>query len=285
MASLKLGHMNAHRQRRAGIPVCVALLLLGYAASAQGQALTAPALEPSTGEVLEDERIDVSGANPVFARGRAVLTYDWREFADAQQGHRLRLRLQQPFGGNAQYSWQLELPLERRKLESGERVGGLSDVSTRLNWIFYRTRSLRQNATLGIQWDTARASALSANHVLIQPQYGLSYAISDEFVASAQMTYTRSFRHLSEADRIERVSLESTATFFLPNVWSCSITPRVQWNLLTRKWGTSARFTIGFVRGAKREWEFDTVVEIPLNQVAQKSLFKYRIGFDVVRYF
>lgn len=260
-------------------PGCVAFVLVVLMAPAAAQMQ----VQPSIG-TLDDRRVDVGGENPIYARRRLSLSYDWQDLRREEHLSRLRLRLQQPFGPDWRYAWQIELPYERLST-SGETVHSLSDIGTRLNWVFYRTRELRQNLGLNIQWQTARDSRVSDNATLLQPQYAFSYASSDTLIVNAQVTYARSVERDPGAPRINRLTLEPSMTFLLPDSWSCNIATRLSWNLERDKLAATIKGTLGFILGHRQEWELDAFAEHALTDLARETQFENRFGVDLVRYF
>ncbi len=262
--------------RRAALVLTLSIIVAPAAAQTQ--------MAPGTAGALEDPRVDVGGENPVYARSRIILSYDWQDLEGDERLDRVRLRLLSPFGAQWNYSWQLELPYER--LSSAEGVTyGLSDIGTRLNWVFYRTPQLRQNVGLNVQWQTARDRRLSDNATLLQPQYAFSYARSETFVINAQFTYSRSVERDPGAPRVNRIALEPSVTFLLPDSWSCNLATRLTWNFERDKLAATLRGTLGFVLGARQEWELDAFVEHALTDLAKQTQFENRVGIDLVRYF
>lgn len=244
-------------------------------------AQTQPALETIT---LEDPRIDIGGENPVYARRRIFLSYDWQDLRREQRLNRMRLRVLNPFGSAWQYSWQVELPYER--LSAGHGVThGLSDISTRLNWVFYRTRQLRQNLGVNVQWQTAQDARLSDNATLLQPQYAFSYVSSETLVLNTQLTYSRSIERDAGAPRVNRLAFEPSVTFLLPDSWSCNVATRLTWNFERQRLAATIRGTLGFILGRRQEWELDAFVEHALTDLARETQFENRLGVDLVRYF
>lgn len=177
-------------------------------------------------DTLDDPRVNVSGENPVYGKRRIFASYDWRDLPQGETLHRVRLRMLQPFGPDLRYSWQIELPYERLDEADGDAVYGISDIATRINWTFYRTRGLRQNLGLSVQWQTAQDSRLSDNATLLQSQYAFSYARSETFVISGQLTYARSVDRDRGARVVNRLAFEPSGTVLLPDSWSCTLATR-----------------------------------------------------------
>lgn len=241
---------------------------------------------PAPGDgTLDDPRINVSGENPVYGKRRVFVSYDWRDLQQGETLNRVRLRMLWPFGPDSRYSWQIELPYERLEEANGEVVYGLSDIATRINWTFYRTRELRQNVGLNVQWQTARDSRLSDNATLLQPQYAFSYAPSETFVVSGQLTYARSVERDLGVPVVSRLAFEPSVTVLLPDSWSCTVASRLSWNFEREKLAATIRGTLGFVLGQRNEWELDMSMERALTSFARQTQFENRIGVDLVRYF
>ena len=234
---------------------------------------------------LNDPRINVSGENPVYTKRRLFVSFDWRDLEEGETLNRLRIRMLQPFGIDSRYSWQIELPYERLDATDGNVIYGLSDIGTRINWQFYRTPILRQSLGLNVQWQTAQDRRLSDNATLLQPQYAFSYAASETFVISGQLTYARSVERDRGAAAVNRFALEPSATVLLPDSWSCTVATRLSWNLEREKLAATIRGTLGFILGQRNEWEFDMSVERALTPLARQTQFENRIGIDLVRYF
>ena len=243
-----------------------------------------PHASPST-STLEDPRIDVSGENPVYAKRRIFLSYDWQDLEDGKALNRVRLRMLQPFGANARYSWQIELPYEWLQEPNGDDVQGVSDISTRLNWAVSRTPDLRQNLGLNIQWQTAQHRRLSDNATLLMPQYAFSHARSDTFVISGQLIYARSVDRALGTPKVNRLTFEPSMTVLLPDSWSCTLATRMSWNFERKKLAATVRGTLGFVIGQRQQWELDAFAEHALTDFARQTQFENRVGFDLVRYF
>ena len=243
-------------------------------------------LQPApSAQTLEDPRIDVGGENPVFPKRRIFVSYDWQNLQEGEYRNRVRLRMLQPFGPDARYSWQIELPFEQLREADGNSVRGLSDIGTRINWTFYRTPQLRQNLGLNVQWQTAHDSRLSDNATLLQPQYAFSYARSETFVVSGQLTYARSVDRDRGAPIVNRLAIEPSATVLLPDSWSCTVATRLSWNFERKKLAATVKGTFGFILGQRKEWELDAFVEHALTDLARQTQFENRIGIDLVRYF
>ncbi len=257
-----------------------ALALSVIASPAYVQSQPAP-----SADTLEDPRIDVGGENPVFPKRRIFVSYDWQDLQQGEHLNRGRLRMLQPFGRDARYSWQIELPYEQLREADGNVIRGLSDIGTRINWTFYRTPRLRQNLGLNVQWQTAHDSRLSDNATLLQPQYAFSYARSETFVVSGQLTYARSVDRDRGAPIVNRLAFEPSATVLLPESWSCTVATRLSWNFERKKLAATARGTLGFILGQRKEWELDAFIEHALSDLARQTQFEKRIGIDLVRYF
>jgi hypothetical protein len=264
--------------RTRGAVLSITLSVWLYPAYAQSHA------SPSA-STLEDPRIDVSGENPVYAKRRIFLSYDWQDLEDGKALNRVRLRMLRPFGADARYSWQVELPYERLQETNGDVIQGVSDIATRLNWAVSRTPELRQNLGLNIQWQTAQDRRLSDNATLVMPQYAFSHARSDTFVISAQLIYARSVDRALGAPRVNRLSFEPSMTLLLPDSWSCNLATRMSWNFERNKLAATVRGTLGFVVGQRQQWEFDAFAEHALTDFARQTQFEKRVGFDLVRYF
>ncbi len=236
-------------------------------------------------DTLDDPRVNVSGENPVYGKRRIFISYDWRDLRDGETLNRVRLRLLHPFGPDLRYSWQIELPYERLDQADGNTVFGLSDIATRINWTFYRTRKLRQNLGLNVQWQTAQDRRLSDNATLLQPQYAFSYASSETFVVSGQLAYARSIERERGTVAVNRLAFEPSATVLLPDSWSCTVATRLSWNFEREKLAATVRGTLGFAMGTRNEWELDMSMEHALTNLARQTQFENRIGIDLVRYF
>jgi hypothetical protein len=245
----------------------------------------AHAQSPSVPSPLEDPRIDVGGENPVYGKRRVFVSYDWQDLREGETLQRVRLRMLHPFGEELRYAWQIELPYEDLRGEGGGIARGLSDIGTRLNWTFYRTPRLRQNANLNIQWETGQDDRLGDNATLLQPQYAFSYARSDTLVLNGRLTYTRSIDRDRGAPVINRLTFEPSVTFLLPEQWSCAIATRLGWSFERDKLAATVRGTLGFILGERNQWEFDAFVEQSLTDFARRTQFERAVGVDLVRYF
>jgi Putative MetA-pathway of phenol degradation len=262
-------------KRAAGTLTFLAIALPAHAQSQSARRLGA----------LEDPRIDVGGENPVFPKRKIFLSYDWQDLQRGGKLNRVRLRMLHPFGPDARYSWQIELPYEHLREADGDIVRGLSDIGTRLSWTFFQTQQLRQNLGLNVQWQTANDSRLSDNATVLQPQYAFSYAHSETFVVSGQLTYAGSVDRAHDAPIVNRLAFEPSATVLLPDRWSSTVATRLSWNFERKKLAATVRGTLGFILGQRKEWELDAYIEHALTDLARQAQFENRVGIDLVRYF